>query len=480
MPKSLWIPLGLLGLAACNLTPVYERPVSPVRSAFAESRADASALTIDTLPWRTVFQDAHLAACIERALANNRDLRVALLNVEAARAQYQIQRASLYPELEAGASFTRTQTSGELEFASGAGATSTTLGAQVGLTAYELDFFGRVRSANEQALQVYGALEESARAVQIALVAQVAAQYLTLREAQQQLALAEQTLASIQEARALTQSKVDAGAAPASELSSIEVQIQTARVQLPLFERVSLQARNTLEELVGEPLPEPPASLGADAVPFDEALLAELPPGLPSDLLARRPDVRAAEHQLRAANANIGSAKAAFFPTIALTTTAGLASADLSDLFQSSAQTWSFAPRITLPIFDGGRNEAGLELAEVQREIQVATYEKAVQTAFREVADALAARRTYLAQRAAQAALVEAQRERLEFATLRYQGGAGNYLEVLTAQQALFSAQTTQISVRSMELQNLITLYKVLGGGWDPSVTAPNPEPTHD
>lgn len=452
MPKRLLCVLMLGVMSGCTMIPDYQRPASPVAERFPGGSAESS--NIETLPWRGFFADPRLKRLIEIALENNRDLRVAVLNVEHARAQYRIQRAELLPEISADGSFTRERAQR---------ATTSQYDASVGVTSYELDLFGRVRSNTRKTLEEYFSLEETQRSAQISLIAEVATQYLTLREYEELLALARKTLASVTNSHELTRRKVDAGAAPESDLASTEVEVQTARVSIHAYERLLVQAGNTLVELLGQALP---ADLPAGLSLEDPRLLPSIPSGLPSDLIARRPDILAAEHTLLAANADIGAARAAFFPTITLTGSAGYSSVELSDLFSGPGAAWKFAPQISLPIFNAGKNAATLDAAKITKRIEIANYEKTIQTAFREVANALVASDSYIKQVKAQADLVKAQQDRFDFAQRKYDKGISDYLDVLTAQEDLFSAQQELISVRAAQAANKVTLYKALGGGW--------------
>ena len=487
MSKSkapLALPLVLTALAGCTMIPRYFQPEAPVPGRFPGGSAQSG--NAADLAWREFFKDPRLKRCIEIALENNRDLRVAVLNVEQARAQYRISRSSLFPRIDATGSYTRARTPGDTSkpgaptttvttvdptttaltsattSTSSSGFTSNQFSVSVGTTAWELDLFGRVRSLNRQALETYFSRDETRRATQISLVAQVATQYLTLREQEEQLALARQTLMAVQKSYDLNKKQFDIGTASELDFSTADAQVQTARINVITFERLTAQAGNYLALLIGQPLPTdlpPGRALRAQGV------IADIPSGLPSDLIARRPDILAAEHTLLAANANIGAARAAFFPVISLTTSAGNTSVELSRLFSKPAQMWSFSPQISIPIFTGGSNLANLDVAKINKRIEIANYEKSIQTGFREVADALAGRATYDRSLNAQEALVAAQQRRYDLTDQRYRGGADSYLSVLLAQQDLYSAQRDLVSTRTDRLANLITLYKSLGGG---------------
>lgn len=460
--------IAVLLLTGCTMIPHYERPPSPVPASFpgvgpqAQSRGAAA----DIAP-RDFFAEPRLNRLIELALLSNRDLRIAVLNVEQSRAQYRITRSASFPTLQANGSFTRQRASLGTEipgFASSAGFTSNTWSADVGITSYELDLFGHVRSENAQALEQYFSTAEARRAAQVTLVGEVATQYFSLREAEEQLRLARETLTSVQGSYALNRATFDAGQSNELDLRQSESQVQTAQLNVESYEREVTEARNALELLLGMPMP---TDL-PQARPFSDAdMMAPIPPGLPSDLISRRPDILEAEHTLEAANANIGIARAAFFPTISLTGSAGLTSPQLSSLFSAGSRVWSFSPQISIPIFTGGKNRAQLESARVAERIQVATYEKAIQTAFREVADALIDNDIYAQQVATETALVASQKRRLELATLRYRSGEDSYLNELTAQQDLYSAQQGLLQARFNKLSSQIALYRALGGGWN-------------
>ena len=456
--------------AGCSFAPVHERPVAPVaaewRDAAAVQRAGAAnqaqAAVAADLGWREFYAEPALQELIARALEHNRDLRIAALNMEAARAQYGIQRADRLPGIGAAAGATRQRVPADLS-PTGSSRIAEQYEATVGVSAFELDFFGRVRNLGDAALSEYLATVEARRAAQIALVAQVAATWLNGVAAAEQLALLDRTLQAREDSLRLIRLRYDGGAANELEVRQAEGLVESARALRADAQRERRQARNALELLVGQPLDD--SATGAK--PFAEVALPKAPaPGLPSDLLERRPDILAAEERLRGANASIGAARAAFFPRITLTGAAGTASRDLDGLFGGGSGIWSFLPRITLPIFDGGRNQAALDLAEVRRDIAVAGYEKTVQVAFREVADALAARDTIGARLDAREAQVAAAARSLELAELRYRGGVDSQLQWLDAQRSLLGAEEALLAARVAGAANLVELYKVLGGGW--------------
>ena len=470
-PTTLVI-LGFALLSGCTLAPRYERPAAPVSKAWptsamgsvATARAGATSPSAADLGWRDFFADPRLQQLVDLSLTNNRDLRVALLNVERSRAQYRIQRSDMFPSVDAMGSGARQRSPADLS-PTGQALTASQYSVGLGVTAFELDLFGRVRSLTQQALEQYLATEEARRSAQLALVAAVATQYLTERAYDEQLVLARQTYETVQASLELTRRRFEQGSANELDVRTAEAQVQTARSNVASYVQLRAQAENALVVLVGQPLP---AVLPAPRSLEAQALVAELPSGLPSDLLQRRPDIRQAEHTLRSANANIGASRAAFFPSISLTASGGTSSAELSGLFKNASGTWLFSPQINLPIFSGGRNRANLDVANVTKQIEVANYEKAIQIAFREVADALAARSTLDEQIAAQAARVAAEQKRFALTELRYRTGVDNYLVVLLAQQDLYSAQQTLIQSQLSRLSNYIALYKALGGGLQP------------
>jgi len=403
-----------------------------------------------------------LRSLIELALANNRDLRVAILNIEQARAQYRVQDAQTLPTVNASGSGTAARTPASLS-STGAAVTSHQYSANLGVSAYELDLFGRVRNLSSQALEQYLATEQARRTTQISLVAEVTTAYLTWAADQERLALAIDTLRSQTESYHLTQTRFDLGVASALTLRQLQTSVESARVDVARYTGQVAQDRNALALLLGTPVPD---ALAPDALGEALNALPELPAGVPSDLLLRRPDLLQSEHQLKAKTANIGAARAAFYPSISLTATAGSSSADLSGLFKAGSGSWSFIPQINLPIFDAGSNQANLDSAVAGRDIAVAQYEKAIQTAFREVADALAQRSAVSDQLLAQKALVQASDEVLQMSQARFDRGVDSYLDVLDAQRSWYSARQTLIGTRLSRLTNGVTLYKALGGGW--------------
>jgi multidrug efflux system outer membrane protein len=468
MTRLTWITLACAAASAalggCSLMPTYERPALPVPSAYpvAAPAPTAESAEAADIGWREFFADDRLGQVVALALANNRDLRVAALNIEKARAQYRVQDADRYPAVNATGSQSATRSADGLRVP-GNPEISRQYSASVGVSAYEVDLFGRVRSLSAQALEQFLATEEARRSTHISLVAEVANAYLMLGADQERLALAQSTLKSQSESYRLNQRSFEVGTLSALALRQAQTSVDTARVDVARYTAQVAQDRNALMLLVGSAVP-------ADLLPTNLAdslnALPELPSGLPSALLQRRPDILQAEHQLKAANANIGAARAAFYPRISLTASAGLSSAELSGLFQGGSGTWAFLPQISLPIFDGGANRANLEIAKISRDINVAQYEKAIQTAFREVSDALAQRGTIGDQLDAQQSLVDATTESDQLSRARFLRGVDSYLTVLDSQRSLYSAQQSLIGTRLSRMSNLITLYKVLGGGW--------------
>lgn len=455
---------ALAMLAGCaNLAPAYERPAAPVPADFPEAGAATGAAAADR-PWREFFADARLRQLIELALANNRDLRVAALNIEQARAQYRVQDAALLPTVQATGSGTASRTPADLS-ATGQASVSHQYSAALGVSAFELDFFGRVRNLSAQALEQFLATEEARRATQISLVAEVANAWLTWSADLARLALTQDTLRSQRETLALTQKRFEAGAASALVLRQQQTTVESARAEAARLAGQVSKDRNALALLLGTPVPDALAPSALD--PEGRDAMPDLPAGLPSDLLLRRPDLLQSEHQLKASNANIGVARAAFYPRISLTGSAGSSSADLAGLFKGGSGAWSFMPQVSVPIFDGGANRANLASAKAAHDIAVANYEKAIQTAFREVADALADRATVDERLDAQRALVRASDDAFTLAKARYERGVDSWLEVLDAQRSFTSARQGLIDVRLAQLSNGVTLYKVLGGGWN-------------
>lgn len=446
-------------LAACGtMAPPHERPQPPVAAQYPGATGTApasSSVAAADLAWRDFFADARLQRLVELALAQNRDLRIALLNVEVARRQYGVQRAAPYPNVGVGVTSSR-----EPSPTTGNQVSTYTAGAQV---SWEIDLFGRLRSLSNAAFASYLATDEGRKATQIALIAAVAQADLALRADDELLELTQRTLATRDDSLRLTQLLFDNGAASELDLQQSRSLVQAARVTQAQLQRQRATDENALVLLLGQPLPpDLPKAGGLD----DRLVGQELPAGLPADLLNRRPDIRASEQQLIAAEANIGAARAAFFPTISLTGSAGVASGDLSGLFNNGQFAWTLGTQALAPIFNAGRNRSNLAAVRAQQQVAVAQYEQSVQVAFREVADALAGRATLTRQSDAQQAQIDAEQSRLRLADLRYRNGVASYLDLLDAQRSLFTAQQAGVQTRLARLQNRIELYKVLGGGW--------------
>lgn len=496
--------LGAALLGGCTLIPDYLRPGLPVSATYPTGPAYKDAnLTPEqamrsaaSTGWREFFTDARLQALISIALRNNRNLRIAVLNVAAAQAQYRVQRSDLFPHISlsgigdygtlpasttipssgfggGGGGAASTAAAGGTSSGVAAAPTSvSSTGAQhtsyryynvgLGFASYELDLFGRLRSLSAQAFEQYLAQVETARSTQISLVAEVASAYLTVLADQSLLKITQDTVASEQQAYDLTNTQFKGGYTTLLSVRQAETALDQAKANLSLYTRQAAQDENALVLLLGQPMPSD-LPLGRDLEHQD--LVANLDAGLPSDLLLRRPDIVSAEHSLLAANANIGAARAAFFPSISLTGSGGVAGSQLSRLFTAGGLSWSFAPQINIPIFTAGQNQGTLDLVKIQKNIQIATYEQTIQTAFREVSDALAGRATYVDQIQSQQRLVDAAADSLRLSMMRFRAGVDSFLPVLQAQQTLYPAQQTLLSLRQAELTNLINLYKALGGG---------------
>ncbi|HEX7542383.1 MAG TPA: AdeC/AdeK/OprM family multidrug efflux complex outer membrane factor [Anaerolineales bacterium] len=464
--KTLLIAAMIVCLAGCTMAPTYTRPEAPVPAAWPTGPAYKHATTASVSPsaadikWRDFFVDEKMRKVIDLALANNRDLRVAALNIEKAQAQYRIQRAELFPAVNAAGSGSKQRLPADIS-GTGQPETITQYGVNLGISSWELDFFGRVRSLKDRALEQYLATEQARRGAQISLVAEVANAYLTLAADRESLKLVQSTLEAQQATYNLIKRRYEVGASSELDLRQSQTRVDTARVDIARYTGQVALDENALNLLIGSPVPAEllPGELGAVTT------LQDITPGLSSEVLQRRPDILQAENQLKAANANIGAARAAFFPRITLTTNIGTISAELSGLFKSGQDTWTFAPQIILPIFDAGSNLANLDAAIADRDIYLAQYEKAIQSAFREVADALAQRGTVGDQVEAQQSLVHASSESYRLSEARYTRGIDSYLTVLDAQRSLYGAQQGLIALRLARFTNRVTLYKVLGGG---------------
>ena len=459
---------ALLALSACSMAPVYQRPAAPVAQQWpvAAGSAASPATPASAVLWRDYFSDDRLRQVIALALNNNRDLRISVLNIDKARAQHGISEAALLPSVSAqvGQNATRSPSVG------GTGSINRQYSGGLALPAYELDLFGKLRNLSDASLQQYLGTEEARRTQQISLVAEVANAWLVLQADQQRLQLARDTLASQQATYQLSQQRFAKGVSSGLDLAETQTSVEAARDEVASYTAQVAQDSNALVLLVGAQVPEALLPQGALDAPGAVTRLAELPAGLPSSVLLERPDVQEAERSLRAANANIGVARPAFFPSVSLTASGGSASGSLSGLFKAGSGTWSFLPQVTLPLFDGGVNRANLRIAQADRDIAVARYEKSIQSAFREVADALAVRSTVDQRLTAQQALVDAAGTSFRIHDARYRQGAESYLNALVSQRALYAAQQSLITARLAKSSNAVTLYKVLGGGWQPEI----------
>jgi len=476
------VAVVLLGtINACTMIPAYQRPALPVSEQYPPSVGVASRSVPSTpasdaqgasgaqaaadIGWREFFTDDRLRQLIALALDNNRDLRVAVLDIEQSRAEYRIQRAGLLPDIEATAAGDSVRTPQSIA-APGLPAVTRDYSVGVGVSAYEIDLFGRLRSLTAAARETLLATEEARRNVQISLVSEVAVDYLTLAIDRQHLKLAEETLHSQTESYELTRREAEIGSASDLSLREAQTTVATAKVDVARYTGQIAQDVNALNLVVGAVVPQAlqPQGLVDALQALDPG--SELPVGLPSDLLERRPDVLEAERTLRAANANIGAARAAFFPSITLTASDGTASNALSGLFAAGSHAWTFAPQVTLPIFTGGRNRANLASARVAHDIDVAKYEHTIQTAFREVADGIALRESLKTELRDQQDLVTASGEAYKLSDARFRKGVDSYLNALDSQRALYTAQQNLLGVELSRMSNLVTLYQALGGGW--------------
>ena len=455
--------IALLVLSGCQLAPEQKDLALPVSDAYASGTEQSAA---QQLNWQQFFNDEKLQTLITQSLEHNKDMQIAVLNVQRVRGLYQIEDSALYPSLDLNASGTRQRLPADLS-GTGDAAISSQYSATVGITSYELDIWGKVRNQSKQALQNLYSTELSQYSTQVSLVAELANAWLNYAADQQLLKLAQDTLTSQQESLSLTQKSFDLGAASKITLEQLRSTVATAKVDIATYKRLLQRDKNALDLLVGKPV-------ASDLLPsksLDSLLsLPAIPVGLPSDLLTQRPDIKAAEHLLLAANANIGIARAAFYPSISLTANAGTASSDLSDLFDAGSGTWSFVPSVSLPIFNMGRNQARLDVAQADQEIALVTYQQKIQQAFREVSDALADRQGYQEQLDALDMLLKSRQSTFDLSQARYDNGADSYLQVLDAQRTWYSAQQQNIVGQQALLASKISLYKVVGGGWDQNV----------
>ncbi|MEP9319613.1 efflux transporter outer membrane subunit [Pseudomonas sp. LABIM340] len=454
-------------LGGCSMAPTYERPEAPVAQSWSSPAAQPGAAA-SNLDWQTFIVDSELRELVNVALDNNRSLRQTLLDIEQARAQYRIQRADRVPGLSGAANGNRQRLPADLSN-SGSSAVSSSYQVGLALPEYELDLFGRVKSLTDAALEQYLSTEEAARSARIALIAEVSQAYLTYDGAQRRHLLTEQTLASREDSLGLISQRRTAGAATALDYQEALGLVEQSRAELESNARQKQQALNALVLLLGTS----DAAKRIPQVPQDKPMLIQdIAPGTPSELIERRPDILAAEHVLKARNADIGAARAAFFPRISLTGSFGTSSAEMSGLFDGGSRSWSFVPTLSLPIFDAGRNSANLDLAKVRKDSAVAAYEGTIQTAFREVADALAATDTLRREEAARRALANTTNETLKLAKARYEGGVDSHLRYLDAQRSNFVNESAYIETSTQRQIALVDLFRALGGGWSGDVTA--------
>lgn len=460
--------LAAILLSACNVAPKYEQPPLAVPETLSPGTGTPVVATEASLAFaqaQTWIQDAQLREVVALALSHNRDLRVAIENIERARAQYGISRADLLPSVNAQSQASRTRIAEDLS-STGRSSVNNQFTAQLGFASYEIDFWGRVRNLNEAALQSFLQSEDNQQNVQIALVADVTNAWLNLAADKSRLQLAKVTLEAREKSYELTRKIFDIGSTSGLVLAQNLSTVETARGDVAAFTSQVDRSRNALQLLVGGPVP--PGLLPSESLLYSSSngatALLPSPQGLPSELLLQRPDLQAAEHNLRIMNANIGAARAAMFPTISLTSSLGTGSNELNGLFGSGNSTWSFVPLVRIPIFDGGRLQAGVQVAESNQRIAVAQYDKAVQTAFREVSDVLADRAQWSERLRAQEAMVQATQRTFDLSEARFTSGVDNYLTVLDAQRSLYAAQQTLLTLRLAEQINRVTLWKALGG----------------
>ncbi|QJW55628.1 Outer membrane protein OprM [Serratia plymuthica] len=459
---TLTFPLLLAG--CISLDPDYQRPQAPVPANLPQGAAYATpsgklSLSYPDIPWRDYVVDARLRQVVAMGLSSSRDLREAIANIESARALYGEQRSELFPTINAGVDGTRSRS---LTGNGNATAISQSYEASAGTSSFELDLFGKNRSLSRAKFETYLAESEAAKSTRLTLIADIVTDWVNVAAERSLLAAAKDTMESARLSLEVTRKNQQNGILSMVDVASADTVYQQARSDVASYTTSAAQAKNALDLVVGQSVPENLLPNGIEAL---SGIMKDMPANVSSQVLLNRPDVLEAEHNLKSANASIGSARAAFFPSISLTASGGVGSGELSSLFSKGAGVWSFAPSISLPIFTGGYNTSQLNYTKAQKDLYVATYEKAVQTAFQETADALARKGTIGEQLAAQTGYVEASREYYRLAELRYRHGVDTYLNMLDAQRTLYTARQSLISAQQTEYQNLITLYKVLGGG---------------
>ncbi|QQG66981.1 efflux transporter outer membrane subunit [Desulfobulbus oligotrophicus] len=450
-----------------SMAPAYTRPDAPVPQTYPMASPEAHSTPVPELAWQEYFNDPTLIRLLQLALENNRDLRMAILRVDEARSAYRIQRSERFPQINVDGRGARSRVPADLS-PMGQATTGSEYRAELGLTTWELDLWGRVRSLEGAALESWLATEAGRQAARVALIAEVANSYLTLRELDERVQIVRQSVDSREKSYRIFQRRYEVGSTSKLDVTQVQTLLTQAQTQWAQLEQQRDVQLNTLRFLVGGDSDLPPQQASSDQT----TVFADLQPGLPAELLTNRPDIIAAEHRLRAANANIGAARAAFFPRIALTGSLGSASAELDGLFRSGSRSWTFAPTISLPIFDAGRRRADLELSEIRRDMAVAEYEQTIQSAFREVADTLAIRLRLREQLDVQLISRAAQTERARLAQLRYDNGSATYLEVLDAERSLLDAEQQVVQTRRALLSNQVTMYSALGGGSDLAASA--------
>ena len=448
-------------LSGCSLAPDYQQPSSSSEQQGWSETAGKQDMETALPNWRSFMADKHLQMLVETALKNNKDLKQTILDVASLKAQYRVQDAARYPGLDASGSFARTRTS---DAYTGAGKVYSNEDlATVGITSYELDLFGRVKSLSDQALESYLASDETRRSAVISLVAQVASAYMTLITNQELLELSQDTVKAYQKTLNLVETRYKAGYSDALTLAQSKTALHSARATVAQYKLAVAQEKNTLRQLVGAPV----KWEGQDRLPTEDGkMLSELKVGSNSKLILHRPDILAAEHTLKSENANIGAARAAFFPSISLTANAGTMSSSMSNLFSSDSGYWTFAPSVSLPIFDWGSNSANLDTAKIEKQSSIIAYQAAIETGFKEVSDALVGQEYYMEEWKAQKANLQANEDYYKLAQMRYQKGNDSYIDLLDAQRSLFSARESELSAHLNLLTSRIDLFKALGGGW--------------
>jgi len=473
LSNTVGVALTLCVLQGCTpLIPKYERPIPSIEGKFPSSDSNLNKedtqsklaknvpVSVESILWQDFIVDPVMRAVIDLALINNRDLRIAALQIEKAQAQFNFSQASLFPQINASVTNTSNKTPAKLTV-SGQDTIMHDYSGGLGFSAYELDMFGRLQSLKAAAFEQYLSTSQAALSVKISLIAQVATQYLILSADQSHLQLAEQTLDAQIKSHEIDKKRFDLGVISELDLSQSRTSIETARVDISRYRSLVAQDLNLLNLLVGKSIPE--ALLPKDFL--SQSNVTVISPGIPSDLLRNRPDILEAEHQLIAANANIGAARAAYFPSITMTTFYGSASPALSGLFGAGSKSWLFVPQINLPIFDGGRISANLKTAKVNQKIALELYQKTIQTAFREVSDSLSVQDNIKDELTAQQALVEATALSFKLSQARYQNGINSYLNVLDSERSLYAARHNLINLKLSQVANQFTLYKALGAG---------------